>query len=240
MITTQLSEQTEIVRKRIKEASELTGRTADQITLIAVSKTQSIAAIEAAYECGIRHFGENRSSELQEKAKALSHLKGIQWHFIGTLQSRQAHLVAGHAQVFHAVDRISIAKILSAELEKVSKSIGVFVQVNVSGEESKSGFDCSNWETDVQQQNTLSASMTEIMQFPNLELKGLMTMAPATATPEEIRTIFKRTKKLFEWVKTRFPNNDFNHLSMGMSGDFEIAIQEGATHVRVGSAIFKH
>lgn len=229
------------VIKRVHAAAERSGRPADTITLIAVSKTQTIDAIQTAYKYGVREFGENRSKELEEKATQLSSLPDIKWNFIGSLQTKQAGPVAECGHVFHAVDRVEIATTLSRKLDKYGKELKVYIQVNVSGEETKSGFDCSAWETNVDQRDTLLNSIEVIGKLPNLEIQGLMTMAPisASASPDTIRNIFRRTKNLSDWVRTVYSANQFQKLSMGMSGDFEIAIEEGATCVRVGSAIFK-
>jgi|688.fasta_scaffold83434_5 pyridoxal phosphate enzyme (YggS family) len=226
--------------ERIKNAATSSGRCFDDIKVVAVSKTQSEDAIRAAFDCGFRHFGENRAEELKEKANRLSDLKDIKWNFVGTLQSRQAPPVAINAHIFHAVDRIKIADVLSKKLEGSDKTLAIFVQVNVSGEETKHGFDCSAWETDSRQRDALGESLIKISTLPNLQVNGLMTMAPLIASEIETRNVFRRTKNLYDWLNNTYPEIKMSKLSMGMSGDFEIAIQEGATDVRIGSAIFKN
>ncbi|MGB1250228.1 MAG: YggS family pyridoxal phosphate-dependent enzyme [Candidatus Promineifilaceae bacterium] len=226
------------VREQIAGAAARIGRKSDEITLVAVSKQKPIEMIEAAYMAGVRHFGENRSSELAEKAHALAHLDGIHWHFIGQLQTRQSLPVAKHSHAFHAVDRLKIARRLSRQLVELNRTLPVYIEVNVSGEASKSGFDCGVWEQDNEQRKRLVAAMLEIAALPQLEVQGLMTMAPFTATETVIRPIFQRTHQLAEWLRTSTPTLALPHISMGMTNDFEIAIEEGATHVRVGRAIF--
>ena len=134
------------VLKRIERAAIRSGRTADDITLVAVSKTKPITATIEAYHAGIRHFGENRANELEQKAEQLSHLSDLQWHFIGRLQTRQSLPVANYAAAFHAVDRMKIATRLSSQVSQLNRTLAVFIQVNVSGEDSKAGFDCTNWD----------------------------------------------------------------------------------------------
>ncbi|MEN8220035.1 MAG: YggS family pyridoxal phosphate-dependent enzyme [Pseudomonadota bacterium] len=226
------------VLDRINEAAKRGGRSATNITLVAVSKTKPIEDIVAAYHAGVRHFGENRANELAEKAAALSHLPDIQWHFIGHLQTRQSNPVAEHAHYFHAVDRIKIAERLSTQLQELDRTLPVFIEVNISGEESKGGFKCADWENNQEQRDTISRAMRSIAALPNIQVCGLMTMAPWTAPEATLRDIFSRLRRLSEWLNSHFPEQQATELSMGMSGDFEIAIEEGATCVRVGSAIF--
>ncbi len=225
----------ENVLNRIQQAADRADRSASNVTLVAVSKTWPVEDIVAVYETGVRHFGENRADELAEKAIQLSHLKDLQWHFIGHLQSRQSKQVAEHAHYFHAVDRVKIAKQLSKQLDHI---LPVFIEVNVSGEESKGGFSCADWENDQEQRDILLTAVKTIAGLPNLSVRGMMTMAPFNASEEIIRNIFKRLRQLSEWLNAVLPELKVKELSMGMSGDFEIAVEEGATHVRVGSAIF--
>jgi pyridoxal phosphate enzyme (YggS family) len=226
------------VLERVARAAERSGRSPDEITLVAVSKTKPISAIIEAYEAGVRHFGENRAAELQQKAAELSHLPDLQWHFIGRLQTRQSQPVADHAAMFHAVDRIKIAKRLSSQLSQLGRTLPLFIQVNVSGEETKAGFECSDWQNDGEQREKLIQAVETIAQLPSLEIRGLMTMAPWGAPEAATRHIFRRVRELSEWVQTAMPDLKWPDLSMGMSGDFETAIEEGSTYIRVGSAIF--
>lgn len=224
--------------ERIDAAAQRSQRTAESVQLIAVSKRKPIEDIIKAYEAGVRDFGENRAEELAEKVNALQHLTDIRWHFIGQLQSRQSQPVADHAYCFHAVDRIKIAERLSKQLTEKNKQLPVFIQVNISGEESKTGFDCSQWEEDSTQQQALLTAVAHILQLPALQVQGIMMMAPFNIPAEQIRTLFKRTYQLSQWLQQHYPDANIDKISMGMSGDFELAIEEGATHIRVGSAIF--
>ncbi|MDM8560623.1 YggS family pyridoxal phosphate-dependent enzyme [Candidatus Parabeggiatoa sp. HSG14] len=222
----------------IQQATDRVDRSSNDVTLVAVSKTHPIEDIVVAYQAGIRHFGENRADELAKKAIQLSHLKDLQWHFIGHLQTRQSKIVAEYAHCFHAVDRVKIAEHLSKQLQKLDHILPVFIEVNVSGEKSKGGFSCDDWENDQQQRDSFLKAVTTIAALPNLNIHGLMAMAPFKASKELIRNIFKSLHQLSEWLNRELPELKAKELSMGMSGDFEIAVEEGATHVRVGSAIF--
>nr|VFK64187.1 MAG: hypothetical protein BECKTC1821F_GA0114240_11171 [Candidatus Kentron sp. TC] len=226
------------IHDRIARAAQRVGRNAEDITLVAVSKTKPIEKIIAAYEAGIRHFGENRVEELEEKAHALRHLKDLKWHFIGHLQTRQSQSVVRYAHFFHAVDRVKIAQRLSSRLGEQGRNLPVFIQVNVSGEESKHGFSCKDWKTHPQRFSALKSALEKIACLPNVGILGLMTMAPFGAPEEELRDIFRNTAQLLAHIREDLPHIPARQLSMGMSGDFEIAIREGATLVRIGSAIF--
>lgn len=208
------------------------------VTLIAVSKTKSIASIISAYQAGVRHFGENRAHELATKATELKHLTDIKWHFIGNLQTRQSHPVAEYAHYFHAIDRLKIARRLSIKLQTLKRILPSFIEVNISGEASKGGFNCVDWENNQQQREIFVGMVREVLVLPNIQLKGLMTMAPRLATQTTIRNIFSRLQQLSKWLNSNITEFQAPELSMGMSADFIIAIAEGASYVRIGSAIF--
>jgi len=227
-----------IIRDRMARAAQRAGRRAEDITLVAVSKTKPIGDIVDAYASGVRHFGENRTEELEKKAQALGHLPGLQWHFIGHLQSRQSEIVARHAHFFHAVDRVRIAQRLSSQLGEMQRNLPVFIQINVSGEASKQGFAGEDWAHNSQQREELLGAIKEISILPNLEILGLMTMAPLDAPEGVLRSVFRNMAGLSAHVREQLPDLAARQLSMGMSDDFEIAIEEGATLVRIGSAIF--
>jgi pyridoxal phosphate enzyme (YggS family) len=240
------------VQDRIAAAAQRAGRSADEITLVAVTKTWPAEVVAAAYKVGLRHFGENRAEELADKRPAVAALLGgaadeITWHLIGPLQSRKTSLAADHADYFHALDRLKIARRLSNQLvangRAADRPLPVLLEVNVSGEGSKAGFDCSRWEEDERQRRHLSDIAAQIAELPGLSLSGLMTMAPWEVAPEIIRAVFRRTRTLSDWLKTAVPAANWAsaagpRLSMGMTDDFEIAIEEGASHIRVGRAIF--
>lgn len=230
------------VMARIAAAAERGGRASESVTLIAVTKTWPAEVVLTAYDAGMRHFGENRPEELATKRpiveEALGLDSGITWHLIGTLQSRKTHLAAAHADVFHALDREKIARRLSSDLVDMQRRLPVFLEVNLSGEETKAGLDCRNWETDATQTDELRKVFANTAAMPGLLVNGLMTIAPWDAEPDIIRSVFRRTRQLAEWLKPESPGATHWSLSMGMTDDFEIAIEEGATHVRVGRALF--
>jgi pyridoxal phosphate enzyme (YggS family) len=236
------------VQNRLRLAAHRAGRQAEEITLVAVSKTWPGETLIAAYEAGMRHFGENRVEELAMKRPSLEAQfgpkSGVTWHAIGTLQSRKTELAATHADVFHALDRLKIANRLSRDLVangrfgKNGRTLPIFLEVNLSGETSKSGFACTNWEEDERQTAVLRSAGQQVTQLPHLSLAGLMTMAPWGVETAVIRQVFRRTRQLAEWLQTSLDVPTPLQLSMGMTDDFEIAIEEGATHVRVGRAIF--
>ncbi|MCB9433897.1 MAG: YggS family pyridoxal phosphate-dependent enzyme [Ardenticatenaceae bacterium] len=238
---TTIAQRYEAVQERIAAAAARAGRPAAEITLVAVTKTWPAEVLLAAYAAGMRHFGENRTVELAEKRPfieaQLGNDSGIVWEFIGTLQSRQSQVVADLADSFHALDRLKIAARLSRQLAENGRFLPVYLEINVSGEASKSGFQMSNWENDATQREELRKAVETINHLPGLRPVGLMTMAPWEAPDGEIRAVFRRTRLLRDWLETAV-GVALPQLSMGMTDDFEMAIEEGATHVRVGRALF--
>jgi pyridoxal phosphate enzyme (YggS family) len=238
----ELQERFQIVLENMAEAAKRAGRQPEDVTLVAVTKTWPVEVILAAYQAGMRQFGENRPEELAEKRPfleaELGKESGITWHAIGTLQSRKTSLVAEHADVFHALDRIKIANRLSRDLVENGRSLPVLLEVNVSSEGSKSGFSAGAWETNATQQAELRSVVQTVNNLAGLQLCGLMTMAPWHVPEDEIRQVFRRTRELAAWLETAVPGIDLSQLSMGMTDDYQIAIEEGATLVRVGRAIF--
>jgi pyridoxal phosphate enzyme (YggS family) len=239
-MTAQIVEQYHHVRERIAQAARRAGREPADITLIAVTKTWPVEVLLAAYEAGMRDFGENRVEKLAEKRAVMD--QPITWHQIGPLQSRKTDLAADFADVFHALDRLKIAQRLSEQLVENGRAetrpLPVFLEVNVSGEATKAGFECSSWEEDGSQRENLRKAAAAVAGLPGLKPAGLMTMAPWDVPPDFVRRVFQRTRKLAEWLQTNVPQADWSQLSMGMTDDFELAIEEGATHIRVGRAIF--
>ncbi len=237
----EIADRAAAVRERMARAARRVGRQAEEVTLIAVTKTWPVEIVLRAHHAGLFHVGENRPEELAEKRPMVETSLGAEamtWHMIGTLQSRKSDLVAAHADVFHALDRLKIANRLSRDLEIIGRRLPVFVEVNLSGEASKAGYDCGNWENDATQRALLRTELQEVGARPGLSVVGLMTMAPWDAPPEEIRAVFRRTRELRDWLQTESPSVVGASLSMGMTDDFELAIEEGATHIRVGRALF--
>jgi pyridoxal phosphate enzyme (YggS family) len=216
------------VRASIKEAAERVGRRPEEITLIAVSKTKPVTMVEMAYRLGVTNFGENRVQEALPKI-AEFRPQGIRWHMIGRLQSNKAHKVVSSFDAVHSIDSLNLAQVLNryAETEKRER-FPVLLEVNVAGEQSKAGMSVAEV-PDVARQ---------IAELPYLDLQGLMTVAPRVEDPEDVRPIFRALRSLQERLRDEVPDCSWQHLSMGMTDDYCIAIEEGATIVRVGRAIF--
>lgn len=212
------------LRGRMARACARAGRPPDSVVLIAVSKTLPADAIREAYALGIRDFGENKVQELLAKAPLLQDL-GIRWHMVGHLQTNKVRGALAHASMIQSVDSAHLAERIH-DLVAEGSRIEVLLQVNTSGEESKFGV----------APRDLDALVTSLRRLDRLEVRGLMTLGPLTDDEEAIRSSFRTLRSLLPVVRLRFPGASI--LSMGMSGDFEIAIEEGATHIRVGTALF--
>jgi len=224
------------VQERMAAAARRVGRDPEAVTLVAVTKTQPPDVLGAAYELGLRHFGENRVEEAEPK---ISHLPAdITWHMIGHIQSRKARRVVPLFQVVHSLDSIKLARRLDRLCAGRDQPLPVLLEMNISGEPSKYGFAAACWSDDPTQRDALWGAVEEIVALPHLSVQGLMTMAPIVADPEEARPVFVRLRQLRDALARAFPQADWQHLSMGMTDDFEVAIEEGATLVRVGRAIF--
>ncbi|MFL7839406.1 MAG: YggS family pyridoxal phosphate-dependent enzyme [Candidatus Promineifilaceae bacterium] len=230
------------VQERIDQSADRAGRDPAEITLVSVTKTWPVEVLTAAYNIGVRNVGENRAEELARKRVALQETlpsdDPLIWHQIGTLQSRKTALVAENADFFHALDRVKIANRLSSQLVEIGRELPVLLEVNLSGEASKSGLNANNWEESATQQAELRKVIQNVAELPALQLQGLMTMAPWDVEEPVIRTVFQRTRLLRDWLVEELPGLKLPHLSMGMTDDFEIAVEEGATMVRIGRAIF--
>ncbi len=215
------------INERIRVAAETAGRSAESVRLVAVSKTRPAADVIEAFGAGQTIFGENYVQEFTAKAAEVK--EPVEWHFIGHLQTNKVRNIAGLVTLIHSVDRLSLAQEISRQWGKLGKSCDVLVQVNIAGEASKSG---TTGEGALQLVKDISC-------LPNLRVRGLMTMPPFFDDPEAARPYFAELKQLSLRVCAEgIPGVEMQELSMGMSGDFEAAIQEGATLVRVGSAIF--
>jgi len=219
------------VRERIQAAATRSGRDPAIITLMAVSKTFPADSIRDAYQAGIRHFGENRVQEFAGKVGDLGDLGEARWHLIGHLQSNKATKAS---ELFHAVDSVDSLKLaekLNEAANKTNKRLAVLIEINVGGEEAKSGVAPGSPELD----HLLSAAR----QLEHLQVKGLMTIPPFFDNPEATRLYFRKLRALRDQIAARnLPGVEMATLSMGMSHDFEVAIEEGSTCVRVGTAIF--
>ena len=217
----------EIVRRRIEEACQRAGRDASEVTLIAVSKTKPVPMLEEAYEGGARDFGENKVQEIQAKYGSLP--DDVRWHMIGHLQRNKVHQVLGKAVLIHSVDSLRLARQIEEEAAKKNMEVDILLEINVAKEESKYGFFLEDTE----------AAIREIAKFPHVRIKGLMTIAPFVENPEENREVFK---KLYEFAvdigKKNIDNVTMDVLSMGMTGDYQVAVEEGSTMIRVGTGIF--
>ncbi|HLF28639.1 MAG TPA: YggS family pyridoxal phosphate-dependent enzyme [Anaerolineae bacterium] len=233
---TRLADNLHRVQERIRAAARRAGRDPAEVTLVAVTKTHPVDTLLAAYELGVRHFGENRVEEALEKIPAVqSAIKNQQsevtWHMIGHIQSRKAEQVANLFDWAHSVDSLKLAERLNRFAAQQGKQLTVLLEFNVSGEASKYGMRAPG-------DSELLKTIEAIGALPQLRLAGLMTLAPLGAAPESARPIFRALRELRDQLAGRFPQAEWRQLSMGMTDDFEVAIEEGATLVRVGRAIF--
>ncbi len=229
------------VRERIAEAAGRAGRDPEGVTLVAVTKTFPVETVLLGYDLGLRHFGENRPEEGAEKIPSVNTAVGEErptWHMVGHVQSRKAALVVAHFDVVHSVDRFKIARRLSRFAVEADRVIPVLLECNVSGEATKFGFPVDRWQEDENQREAFFAACAEILALPGLRVEGLMTMAPIVEDPEEVRPVFAGLRALRDALAERFPQATWRELSMGMTDDFEVAVEEGATMVRIGRAIF--
>lgn len=234
MISTQeIKDNYQRVTERIRQASERSGRPAGSVKLVVVTKTQPLVAIEAVIEAGARCFGENYADEAFPKIQALSDKSNLEWHMIGHVQSRKADLVVQYFSYIHSLDSHKLAVRLDRLAGLSGKRLPCLLECNTSGEESKFGFPA--WQQPYWER--LLPDFEAIACLPNLEICGLMTMAPYFEDSESARAYFKRLADLQKFLKKHLPANNWSELSMGMSGDFEVAIEKGATMVRIGTSI---
>ncbi|QIL90532.1 YggS family pyridoxal phosphate-dependent enzyme [Microbulbifer sp. SH-1] len=222
-----IAENLNSVTERIVTACRFCDRKADAVTLLAVSKTRPAADLRAAFAAGQRHFGENYLQEALEKQEALTDLD-IVWHFIGPLQSNKTRDVATHFHWLHTVDRLKVARRLSEQRPGALPPLNVCLQVNIDGEDSKSGV----------APEALPALAAAVAELPNLRLRGLMAIPAPRGENEDQRVPFRRLAALLEALQRQLPEQPLDTLSMGMSGDMEAAIFSGATIVRIGTDIF--
>ena len=215
------------INARIATACRRAGRDPQSVRLVAVSKTKPAADIEAAAAAGQRLFGESYVQEFVAKVEEVR--RDVEWHFIGALQSNKVKYLRGKVALIHSVDRLSLAAEISRQWQKLGRPADILLQVNLGGEESKSGADAAD----------LLKLARQVTALPGLHVRGLMTLPPWAEDPEAVRPHFRRLRQLAEELAVLgLPNLEMRELSMGMSHDFEVAIEEGATLVRVGTAIF--
>lgn len=215
------------VEAKIEAACKRAGRDRSEVTLIAVSKTKPVEMLEEAYETGIREFGENKVQEMMDKYEVMP--KDIHWHMIGHLQRNKVKYLMGKAALIHSVDSLRLAEEISAQSVKHEVTTDILIEVNIAGEETKFGTD----------REEAIALVEAAAKLPNIHICGLMTIAPFVENPEDNRKYFQQIRQLSVDIKEKnIDNVDMRILSMGMTGDYEVAIEEGATMVRVGTGIF--
>lgn len=229
------------VRERMAAAARRARRTPDDVTLIAVTKTHAPRIVAMALAAGVGDCGENRVQEAGEKIELLGSDK-TRWHMIGQLQTNKAKPAAVLFDMVHSLDSVKLAAELNKRVEQASlvgqRRLPVLLEVNVSGEASKSGFDLPGGLANTAALPHFFAAVAQIVALPQLDVQGLMTVAPYSDDPETARPVFRTLRELRDDLIRRFPAMSWQHLSMGMTNDFEVAIEEGATMVRVGRAIF--
>ncbi len=233
------------IRERIADAARRGGREPSNVTLIAVSKTHPPDLVEAVAAVGIRDFGENRIQEAAEKIPRVG-VPDLRWHLIGHLQRNKARRAVQLFDLVHSLDSLRLAEALSRVLEEESEAVpdapprrlAVLLQVNLAGEEQKEGFDLAGGIRNEPAWDRFRDDIDRIVALPRLEVRGLMTVAPYVDDAEQVRPVFRALREVRDALADSFPSAAWHELSMGMTGDFEVAVEEGATLVRVGRAIF--
>lgn len=226
-----LRDRVEDVRRRVERAAERAHRLPSEVRIVAVSKTVAPAVIVEAYGLGLREFGENRVQEFRQKRQVLDSMDLMpeaRWHLVGHLQSNKARLAVGLFDIIQSVDSVRLARLIDRCAGEVGKRLPIFLQVDYTGEPQRYGFDPEE----------LEAAAGDLVGLPNLDIQGLMTIAPFGLGQDELRAVFRRMRQQRDRLAARHPGARWHHLSMGMSDDFELAIEEGATVVRIGRAIF--
>jgi pyridoxal phosphate enzyme (YggS family) len=218
---------------RIAHAAKNAGRQPEEVRLVVVTKTQPVEVVRAVIEAGARDLGENYAEQAVPKIQALSASVKVEWHMIGHVQSRKAGLVCEFFDYMHSLDSLKLATRLEIEAAERGRVLPVLLEFNLGSEESKYGWQI-NQEADWQ---TILLDIEQVLELPHLAVKGLMGMAPLSEVPEDARPFYRRLRSLQKTLQARLPRLDWFELSMGMSGDFEVAVQEGATMVRIGQSI---
>ena len=222
-----IKENLEEVREKIRQACQRSGRREEDVTLISVSKTKPVELLREAYEAGSRDFGENRVQEIMEKYGQMP--EDVRWHMIGHLQKNKVRQVIDKAVLIHSVDTVELAEQIEKDAAKRDLTVDILLEVNVAEEESKFGF----------RTEEVEAAVMKIKEFPHVHIKGLMTIAPFVSNSEDNREVFKKLYQLYVDIRSKnIDNVNMSVLSMGMTGDYEVAVEEGATMIRVGTGIF--
>jgi len=232
-LVTSIRENYQSTLDQISVAARKSNRNPEDIRLVVVTKSQPIEVARAAIEAGVRILGENYPEEGVTKIQSLSSQSGVEWHMIGHVQSRKARLVAENFELLHSLDSLKLAQRLDRFSAESGRVLPVLLEFNVGGEESKSGWDASN----ASQWDALLPEIQSILDLPNLSVHGLMTMPPLGTDSEDSRRFFLRLRLLRDHLASTFPQTHWTELSMGTSADYTVAVEEGATLVRVGTAI---
>ena len=223
MVTESLKE----VEKKVEEACKRAGRERSEVTLIAVGKTKPVEMLQEIYDTGVRDFGENKVQEMMDKYEVMP--KDIHWHMLGHLQRNKVKQVLPHAVLIHSVDSLRLAEQIDQEAEKLGITAKILLEVNVAKEESKFGM----------MPEEVPEMVEQISLLPHLQIEGLMTIAPFVDDPEKNRPVFQKLYQLSVDIKKKnIDNVNMSVLSMGMTGDYQVAVEEGATMIRVGTGIF--
>ena len=218
---------------KIAVAAHSVERSLDSVQLVVVTKSQPVEVVQAVIEAGARVLGENYPEESVKKIQSLGQFSAVEWHMIGHVQSRKAQLVAVNFNYLHSLDSLKLAARIDRFCGEAGRVLPTLLEFNVGGEESKSGWQA--W--DEAQWPALMDELSAVIALPNLQVRGLMTMPPLGQTAEFSRPFFQKLKRLQAYLSLQFPKVSFSELSMGTSSDYEVAVQEGATLVRVGTAI---
>lgn len=234
-----IAERLALIQERIAAASRRANRRPETVKLVGVTKTHPAEVVRLALAAGVHDVGENRVQEAEAKIDALvAERQRLTWHLIGHLQTNKAKKAVALFDLIHSVDSLRLAQALDRYAGEQGRRLSILLQVNVSGEATKEGFALARWDERPALVEPFSAEVGRILELPNLAVRGLMTIAPWSADPEAARPTFRATRRLRDLLARRFPAAEWHDLSMGMTDDFEVAIEEGATIVRVGRALF--
>lgn len=231
---TQIKHNLEDVNSRIERAAEKSGRTAEDVKLVAVTKMMPLEIIEAGVKAGLRCFGENYAEQAAEKILHLKTDAEIEWHMIGHIQSRKTNTVCDYFDMVHSVDRMKIARYLDRYSHEAEKVMPVLIEVNLTGEDSKYGWQAANED----RWPELVTQFWKIAEYQNIEIRGLMTMPPLFDDPNQTRPIYQQLKRLQQYLQQELADVSWDELSIGTSFDYEVAVEQGATMVRLGTTIF--